>query len=205
MSGKFTISVDDIKARAKSLADAGDLGNAPELVRELNDIIDETYETARGRMIAGINLTDAYVRDHMQVRHASAGRGLVGEILAPGGKGDQTPLGRYVVGTATRAAPGAKGSPAKGIPAGRKFAGIEVEVGRGHNVTLLHGFTMPLKNDNGLGVFLRTKYGLVRHRYGPAPYQLFRVVSGEIEQSVGDTVEERLGTVAQRALEKALA
>lgn len=206
---RFLIDLDELTGLTKKLSGAEGLGQAPEMVRELNNIVDQVYETARGRMNAGINLTDAYLQKHMAVQHASAAKGLTAEITAFGGKSNQTPLGRYFSAQVTAPAPGAKGNPSKGVPAGQKAAGVSVQVRRGAPRVLPGAFSMPLRSGaeaggNGLGVFTRSKYGLVRHRYGPAPYQLFRVAAGEIENTVGDTVEERLGSLAQQLLEKAL-
>lgn len=205
----FSIDVSQVQERAAVLARAEDLTEDVALVRELNAIVDDVYETARGRMNAGINLTDAYLQSKMFVVHATLGRGLRAEIVARGGRGDQSPLSRYMVGYETAPAPRAKGSPVKGVPAGRKVVGVRVEVTRGQVKTLQNAFTMPLRaggtsGGNGIGVFTRSKYGVVRHRYGPAVYQLFRVAAGELEQSVGDLMADKLGSVAQEALERAL-
>lgn len=185
------------------------LDQSATLAARLNEIVDDVYETARGRMNAGINLTDAYLQSKMYVVHASPGRGLQAEIVARGGSADQTPLGRYMTRQVTTAAPRAKGDPKRGISAGRKAAGVAVEVTRGSEKVLQNAFTMPLRagttaGGNGIGVFTRSKFGLVRHRYGPAVYQLFRVAAGELERSVADTVEEQLGRAAAQALEEAL-
>lgn len=205
----FTVDLQGIERLADDLARAENLTEDAALVRTLNTIVDDVYETARGRMNAGINLTDAYLQSKMFVVHATPARGLRAEIVARGGRGDQTPLERYMTGYETKAAPRAKGSPSKGIPAGRKAAGVRVEVSRGKSKPIENAFTMPLRagglaGGNGLGVFTRSRYGIVRHRYGPAVYQLFRVAAGELEQSIGDTLVDQLSTVAQQALERAL-
>ena len=204
----FTVDVTQLARAAEKLARVDDLTLDKSMVAELNEIVDEVYETARGRMNAGINLTDAYLQSRMTVIHATPERGLRAEIVARGGQAEQTPLGRYYVGPNTVAAPRAKGDPSRGIAPGQKRAGVKVEVSRGAPKTITNAFTMPLRvgdtaGGNGIGIFTRSKYGLVQHRYGPAVYQLFRVAAGELEDSVGDKLE-RLGIVAEQALEKAL-
>lgn len=202
----FSIDLGDLQAEAAKLAAFNGTALADELAPALNAVADEVYATARERMIAGINLTDAYVQDHMQVSYASAAKGLVAEITAPGGRDDQTPLGRYFASQLMVADPRAKGDASRGIPAGMKQAGVAVEVARGaaRPVAGNKAFVMPLLNNNGLGVFVRTKYGLKRHLYAPAPYQLFRVAAAELDDSAGDTLEQRLASVAERALQDAV-
>jgi len=204
----FTVDVRQLARAAERLASVDDAMLDKSMVGELNKIVDETFDDARGRMSAGINVTDAYMRSKMDVVHATPERGLRAEIIARGGRGDQSPLGRYFTGQATAPAPRAKGDPARGIAPGRKRAGVMVEVSRGAPKLIKNAFTMPLRagavaGGNGIGVFTRSKYGVVQHRYGPAVYQLFRVAAGNIEDSVGDKLE-RLGIVAAEALEKAL-
>lgn len=205
----FKIELDQVVVLGEQLDAAEQLDQSAAMAARLNEIVDDVYETARGRMNAGINLTDAYLQSKMYVVHASPGRGLSAEIVARGGSGDQTPLGRYMTRQVTAAAPRAKGDPKRGISAGRKAAGVAVEVSRGSEKVLQNAFTMPLRagntsGGNGIGIFTRSRFGIVRHRYGPAVYQLFRVAAGELEQSVADTVEEQLGRVAVQALEEAL-
>lgn len=205
----FSIDVSQVRERAEALARAENLTDDVAIVRVLNNVVDDVYETARGRMNAGINLTDAYLQSKMAVIHATPGRGLRAEIIARGGRSDQSPLSRYMVGYETAPAPRAKGSTTKGIPAGQKQAGVKVEVSRGKVKTLKNAFTMPLRaggtaGGNGIGVFTRSRYGVVRHRYGPAVYQLFRVAAGELEESVGDILVDKLGDAAEEALDRAL-
>ena len=205
----FSVNVSDVEEQAERLAQIENLSKDVAMIRTLNAVVDDVYETARGRMNAGINLTDAYLQSKMAVVHASPDRGLRAEIIARGGRDDQSPLGRYYAGQATVAAPRAKGDPSRGIAGGSKRAGVKVEVSRGKVSVLKNAFTMPLRagstaGGNGIGIFTRSRYGVVRHRYGPAVYQLFRVAAGELEQSVGDILEDKLGDAAQAALERAI-
>lgn len=205
----FSVDVSQVEEQAKRLAQAENIGHDVALVRVLNSVVDDVYETARGRMNAGINLSDSYLQSKMAVVHATAERGLRAEIIARGGRDDQTPLGRYFVGQATVSAPKSKGDAKRGISPGQKSAGVKVEVGRGQVKVLKNAFTQPLlagstAGGNGIGIFTRSRYGVVRHRYGPAVYQLFRVAAGELEESIGDILVDKLGDAAQEALERAL-
>lgn len=206
----FRMAFDEARLLGDDLLDVtAGIERSALLIDRLNQVVDDVYETARGRMNAGINLTDAYLQSKMYVVHASPGRGLSAEIVARGGREDQTPLGRYQPKQVTVAAPRAKGDRSRGISAGRKAAGVDVTVARGAPKRFDHAFLMPLlagntSGGNGIGVFTRSRFGIVRHRYGPAVYQLFRVAAGELEQSVADTVEEQLGRVAVQALEEAM-
>lgn len=205
----FSVDVSQVQEQAERLARAENISQDVALIRTLNAVVDDVYETARGRMNAGINLSDSYLQSKMAVVHATPGRGLSAEIIARGGRDDQTPLGRYYVGQVTVSSPGAKGDAKRGISAGQKGAGVKVEVGRGQTKVLKNAFTQPLlagstAGGNGIGVFTRSRYGVVRHRYGPAVYQLFRVAAGELEQSVGDILVDKLGAAAEDALDRAL-
>lgn len=205
----FSVDVTEVLDIAERLARVENITQDAAVVRTLNQVVDDVYETARGRMNSGINLEDSYLQSKMAVVHATPERGLRAEIIARGGRGDQTPLSRYMVGQATTSAPRARGDAARGIPAGQKRAGVKVEVSRGSVKTLKNAFTMPLRaggtaGGNGIGIFTRSRYGVLRHRYGPAVYQLFRVAAGELEQSVGDILVDKLGTAAEEALERAI-
>ena len=204
----FKVDSADIASVAERLTGmSAGLSTSAAMVTALNEVVDAVYVTARSRMNSGINLADAYLQSKMQVQHASSGN-LSASIFASGSeKGDQSPLGRYFTSQNVVAAAKAKGDPKRGIAPGFKQAGVSVEVLRGASKPVMGGkaFTMTLKSGNGTGIFVRTKYGQVRHLYGPAVYQLFRVAAGELDGAIGDTVEERLSSVAQRALQDALA
>lgn len=222
----FTFDLGELLDVREHLARAPYVTQDRDLVAEVNKIVDDIDQTARSRMNAGINLSDAYLRSKMSITYATAGRGLVAEITARGGKGDQTPLGRYFNKQETKGVnwrndqirspfekwPGwtqRTGDKSRGIPANQKAAGISVQVTRGAPKLMPGAFTMPLRagnraGGNGLGIFLRTKYGLVQHTYGPAVYQLFRYQVDKLVQTTGDTLEQRLAPQAQEALLKVI-
>lgn len=182
-------------------------------VTALNEVVDRTYELARDKMIAGINLTDDYLRRRMTLQHATPGK-PVASITASGARNATTVLGRYdakpVIVANNKGRPG-KGNKALGIPPGQKQAGVTVEVTRG-NVSdgfVPRGFLLPLNRGteaggNGMGVFARTKDGKLRHRYGPSVYQLFAYQVERIVNDVADDLEDTLAEQVDLALQKAI-
>lgn len=182
-------------------------------VTALNEVVDRTYELARDKMIAGINLTDDYLRRRMTLQHATPGK-PVASITANGARNATTVLGRYdakpVIVANNKGRPG-KGNKALGIPPGQKQAGVTVEVTRG-NVSdgfVPRGFLLPLNRGteaggNGMGVFARTKDGKLRHRYGPSVYQLFAYQVERIVNDVTDDLEDTLAEQVDLALQKAI-
>lgn len=94
------------------------------------------------------------------------------------------------------------GDKSRNIAANQKAAGIAVDVNRKGQKTIQGSFTMPLQNDNGLGVFVR-KNGKIKHRYGPSVYQVFRryinTNEKEIMQTMQDEFMVRLDGVIERA------
>lgn len=182
-------------------------------VTALNEVVDRAYELSRDKMIAGINLTDDYLRRRMTLQHATPGK-PVASITASGARNATTVLGRYdakpVIVTNNKGRPG-KGNKALGIPPGQKQAGVTVEVTRG-NVSdgfVPRGFLLPLNRGteargNGFGVFARTKEGKLRHRYGPSVYQLFAYQVERIVNDVTDDLEDTLAEQVDLALQKAI-
>jgi hypothetical protein len=195
-------------------------------MRVVNEVTDETYDLARPKMIERINLTDKYVRDRMTVRHATNPDAPRAAIVASGDKSAVTTLARYdgrqavkpVTWTNARilgmgktfgAWPGwtqRVGDERRGIAADSKGAGSTVQVTRGNTKALRDTFFMPLRNGNGMGIFMRTGDGDkdYKHLYGPSVYQLFAYTAGKILEQVADNLEDRVATEAERLLEKAL-
>lgn len=182
-------------------------------VTALNEVVDRTYELARDKMIAGINLTDDYLRRRMTLQHATPGK-PVASITASGARNATTVLGRYdakpVIVVNNKGRPG-KGNKALGIPPGQKQAGVTVEVTRGQisDGFVPRGFLLPLNRGtetggNGMGVFARSRDGKLRHRYGPSVYQLFAYQVERIVNDVADDLEDTLAEQVDLALQKAI-
>lgn len=182
-------------------------------VTALNEVVDRTYELARDKMIAGINLTEDYLRRRMTLQHATPGK-PVASITASGARNATTVLGRYdakpVIVVNNKGRPG-KGNKALGIPPGQKQAGVTVEVTRGQisDGFVPRGFLLPLNRGteaggNGFGVFARSRDGKLRHRYGPSVYQLFAYQVERIVNDVADDLEDTLAEQVDLALQKAI-
>lgn len=159
----------------------------------------------RERINRGINLSDTYLRERMGVRPADNIAAPEAVIYAPF---RHTQLGRYDPKQLTRPAQNSKrskGDRSRGIAPGSRAAGVSVEVVRGARKTISNGFTMPLRNGNGIGVFTRRR-GDAKYttRLGPSVYQLMRVQVGELYEEVAIDLELEVLAEAERVLEKVL-
>ncbi len=181
------------------------------VVVALNHVADTSYDLARGKMNATINLSDDYLRRKMTVVHATNQK-PVATITASGSRENMTPLGRYNAKPIYAPAKSRRARPKTGalaIPAGMRQAGVSVEVKRGApNTGFTTGFLLPLKRGtqdggNGVGVFTR-RGGKLQHHYGPAVYQLFKTQIPNIEGEIGDDLEEQLMVGLQKEIEKVL-
>ena len=215
MARNYALKIDatQVQKLGERLAQASgeEIGKAS--VTALNDVLDRTYDLARDKMIAGINLDDQYLRRRMSVSPATPAK-PVASITASGARNAVTVLGRYdakpVIVTNNKGRPG-KGNKRLAIPSGQKQGGVTVEVTRG-NVSdgfVPRGFLLPLNRGteaggNGMGVFARTKDGKLRHRYGPSVYQLFAYQVEHILNDVTDDLEDTLAKQVELAMQKAI-
>ena len=177
-------------------------------VTALNEVVDRAYELSRERMIAGINLSDDYLRRRMRVEHATKGK-PVASITASGARNDMTVLGRFdakprTVPTKTQRPAGPRRVP---VQPGQKQAGVMVSVTKGNEDFIERGFMLPLRRGtqaggNGYGVFARSRDGTLKHRYGPSVYQLFayqaQTVSYAAEEDLEETLVEQVSEVLQK-------
>lgn len=186
-------------------------------VQALNDVVDATYDVARERMNAGINLSDDYLRRKMRVDHATRGKpeaSITAFGSSEGRKQNNTVLGRFDPKVVTVAASESKSWAGRipGVAKGSKQAGVTIEVVRGSRSSRFvpRGFLLPLKRGkeaggNGFGVFARRKNGDIKHRYGPSVYQLFAFQAVRIEDEVGEALGQELVDQINEVLLKALA
>lgn len=209
----LTVDARQLEAFANGLESAAGEALGKQVVTALNDVVDRTYDLARNRINAGINLTDDYVRRKISVRHATPGR-PVAEIVAPGDKSANVPLRNYdaqMLLAPSKKPAGLQGPRRMPVPFGKKQRGVTVQVTKGNQTTLERGFMLPLRRGteaggNGLGVFLRTKDGRLRHRYGPAVYQLFKhqIEETPFVSEVEDDLEATLVQYAENEFQKAI-
>ena len=217
MARNYALKIDatQVEKLGKRLAEATgeEIGRAS--VTALNEVVDRTYELARDKMVAGINLDDQYLRRRMTVARATPGK-PVASITASGARKDMSVLGRFdakpvLVANKKKNNAGMVGPRKLPFPAGQKQAGVTVEVTRG-NVSdgfVPRGFLLPLNKGteaggNGLGVFARSRDGKLRHRYGPSVYQLFAYQVEHILNDVTDDLEDTLAKQVELAMQKAI-
>jgi hypothetical protein len=156
--------------------------------RAVNQVTQRTFNTARRQMIAGINLPDSYLRERMAIDLATTGQKPTAHIRA---RYAHTGLGRYAPRVITRSTlTTGRGDASRGIAPGLKSAGVSVEVTRGQRKPIENAFIMPLKNGNGLGVFVRDPgRRSPRLLFGPSVYQLFRATIGRIDGDIRADLE----------------
>lgn len=194
------------------------------LVDAINETIDETYDIARARMLAGINLTDDYIQRKMHVEHATASK-TEATITAFGNM--TTSLSHYGAMQETHAVnwsndriqsmgkqfgkwPGwtrRTGSAELGIAENRKAAGKTVEVTKGSRKRLGSQFSIPGKvdGDGNLLIFRRRKGSdKLEALMGPSVYQLFRVAAGAIEGDVAENLVASVVALAEKQMKKAI-
>lgn len=221
----LTVDVRQLQAFAKGLEDATTEGLGQAVVQSVNDVVDRSYDLARTRINAGINLTDDYVRRKMRVEHATPGR-PVASIIAIGGAAGTTNLSHYApqqvlrdvnwsnariqaMGMTFGAWPGwtrRTGSQTLGIKPDQKAAGRSVEVGRGKRKAIGPAFAIPGKKDSegNYLVFRRTAAGKIESLVGPSVYQLFRYQIPLISEGIETDLASTLVEYAEAELQKAL-
>lgn len=195
-------------------------------VQVVNRVADETYDLSVRRLLNGINLTEEYVQERIIVDHAKNPDNVKATITGLAHKKYLTMLARYdgtqkqtpvnwkneqilAMGKRFGRWPGwteRKGDALRNIPVNYKSSGTSVQVRKGNVTSLDHTFFMPLRNNNGMGIFERTGDGKkdYRHLYGPSVYQLFAYTASRLIDEVADNLETQIADEAERLLQKAL-
>lgn len=199
-----------IKVDPRGLQDlAKGLGNvsiafAGASVAAVNTVAEQAKFTTIKQIPEEIRLTEAYVASKMSFKAATEAQptAIVSAEDRP------TVLTRFQVAQLTKPASSrAKGDPSRGIPPGRKAAGVHVTVKAGADMP--GGFLVPLKGGNGLGVFTRirgtTAKNAIKHRYGPSVDQAFNTILKTLAPDVADSLEKQAGIELDEAIKKALA
>lgn len=106
-------------------------------------------------------------------------------------------LATYGAKQLTKAAPRAKGDALRGIAAGRKQAGVSVNV-TGSRKKMPGAFLIPLKNGNGFGLFTRTgpARNQVEHHYSLSVNQMFK----KLKPALSVVAQTKLREVMQTQL-----
>lgn len=168
-------------------------------VRAINYAAKKVRTEASKQIRAQINLPAKYVNENLYIaRYAKEGKPEAAII----GRSRHTRLMRYGGKIVTAPAPyGRTGDKLRGIPVGRKAAGISFRVKKGAAKTMKKAFAIPLQSTAAVasdgkdlfGAFIRIghtktpaswgKYsykGKLKHLYGPSVHQLFRRIRHEL-------------------------
>lgn len=208
---RITIDAKQLEGLADKLADLTPQEIARRNVDLLNEVTLRTYDIARSRITAGVNLSDDYLRRRMRVEKATENK-PVASIAASGAREDMTRLGVYP--NQVRAVPKKSKRDRRrvfsppGLGAGNKVAGLDVSVLTGSSSYFQRGFIMPLRAPGkdagyqGFGIFARNRAGRIKQRYGLSVYQLFRfqinnedytaAVREDLQRTIMDGAEQRV-------------
>lgn len=185
---------------------------APKVARlqamALNRIGEKARTLAKREIVAQVSLKESYVLDKLSLSKANAGNPLV--ILATTRRGYS--LVNYDARQLTRASKRARGDALRGIPAGRRQAGVSVKVGRKQARKKMPGaFLIPRRagqesGANGMGVFIRTGPGKkdIKHLYGPSVSQVFQSAIEKISAEIAPALEQEMQRLLNVELTKGL-
>lgn len=207
-SRALTVKID--YAEAKALADRLDSITARTrlniaAVEAVNEVTRRAEPELRAGEVRDINLSETYVSSKTDLTLATSKP--TATILT---RGDLTILGHYPREQLTQPTRTnrVKGDPSRGIPKGRKQAGMRVAIKRSSTTEQPKWFTMRLRHgtESGdkVGVFVRANGGKPKHIYGPSPYSLFRFQAQaqgeEIANDLRRTALLRMVDEVERAL-----
>lgn len=215
---KISFDVAELEGVAERLGVLNDADTAQMRADAVDAVALSSREAAITLTTTTLNLTRDYVAARI-VREQSKGASaritsqVRGTTLQRFGAQQQTKLDNWTnariqaAGHTFGAWPGwteRTGDAMRKIPANFKQDGITVQVKRGTTKWIQHGFFMPLRNGNGMGVFARDKAGRLQHRYGPSVYQTFRGYITDHEQEISDSLRDEFMTRLDAKLENAL-
>lgn len=152
--------------------------------RAVNRVASKNRTAASKAIRNQIRLPASYVNENLTITKKATLRDPEAVIS---GRTRPTRLARYGTKQLTRVARVAKGDRLRGIPRGRKQAGVSVHVRRNESRRKhKKAFLLPLKTNGQLGVFIRFGPGSkdIKHMYGPSVDQVFRDVREEIRPQI---------------------
>ncbi|MFT3758432.1 phage tail protein [Thauera sp.] len=171
--------------------------------RAVNAVASTTMTAARRGIAAEINLPASYIGQQMSLRKARQSKPEA-EIRV---RVRHVRLARFAARQLTAPVKHmyrSVGDPSRGIPWGRKSAGVSVKVKRAGSREAMRGaFLLPLRagnadGGNGMGIFIRVgrAKGAIEHKYGPSPDQLFRrwasTNTGDIQTKLAAAINSQL-------------
>jgi len=172
-------------------------------VRALNKVAATTRTEASRRIRQSVRLSASYINRPgvLTVIRAKAD----GNEAIIRARKRPTRLATYGAKQLTRAAPRAKGDALRGIPAGRRQAGVSVNV-TGTRKRMPGAFLIPLKNGNGMGVFTRTgpARNQVEHHYSLSVDQIFKKIRPDLSVIAASKLRDVMQTQLAYELGRAL-
>lgn len=174
---------------------------ATSLADVMNESLREFEVSTRRAMVQRIALSAAYVEGKTK-RTAATSASLKATVEVGGDLvilGHYSPLVQYKTVGGKRPP---KGDPSRGVPAGARSTGVQVTIKPGSPKVIPGAFTMRLKRgtDQGdkVGVFTRNGSRKL-HRYGVAPYSLFRY---QIDQQQDEFMDKFQGEALDRIIDQ---
>lgn len=177
MAGQSIAGIEQIRAMARGVRGTPEQISRAS-VRAANVVMDKASTQFRRDFVARYNLPASYVASLVDKSPATPGKPQAALKVRV------RPIrqARYDARQMTAAALRSAGDAGRGIPAGRKAAGVSVRILRtGSRVVEKGAFLLPLRagavdGGNGWGVFVRTGPGPkdIKHLYSISPAQLFK-------------------------------
>ena len=200
-------SLREMRHIARNLDDAGKT-IATAQYRAINQVAAKTMTRARRAITSQVRLSASYVRERMTLQRAN--REKPSAVIRA--RQRPTRLATYGAAQLTRVAAEAGGDALRGIPAGRKQAGVSVGVKKSGGRKKMRGaFLVPLRagnvgGGNGLGVFVRTGPARrdIKHLYGPSVDQLFNGVAETLTPEIETELEAALVRQITYEVDKAM-
>jgi Prophage minor tail protein Z (GPZ) len=244
MTVLLKVDASEIEALAKDIGVAASVIERT-LYRAINTVAGKAMTRTRREIVSQVNLTQTYVRERIELRKANRGD-LTAVVYA---RDRATRLATYNARQRTKAVKAPKklspesrakymaklkGDKLRGIPAGKKQAGIYVNVKRGGSRKLMAGgFMIPLRagkvaGGNAMGIFIHTasrrndrdimaqdieykvkgngsvESGDIRHLYGPSVDQVMRGIINDISPDVSVELDAAIRRQAIYEFEKAM-
>lgn len=215
----FNIKFDTlaVQSLADSLAkfDAKTLGNASLIA--VNAVTERAYELSVENMIAGINLTEDYVRSKTSVTLATNPNNIQAKISAAHGGINPSTLTSYgatVVTAAVKNFARSKGNAKIGVAKGMKAIGFDVSVSKGEPEFFSRSnsgntYSFIIRAPNGVlltvsrGKNARGK-GSLHALYGPSVWQLFNATVPKMRKNIEADLENTVIAEVNKSLEKLL-
>lgn len=210
---KISITSTDLESVASSLRHLGAeaIGNAA--LSAVNTVAKRTYDNTLIGMIAGINLTDEFVRSKTELLLATTPNDATATLLANSSSlqpATLTSYGAAVVTAAVKNPKRSRGNASIGVPRGYRQVGFDVSVARGKTDFFSESqsggtFFFIIRAPNGqLLTVARAKdargKGSIQGLYGPSVLQLFNyqvtknvdAITADLAETFADAVQTEL-------------